>query len=1235
MADTTSSEHTYRGVSQELEPLLTELSELLASPALDPDPIRSNWHLHDERVDRVRRLAHDEVPSAFDAFIARPDSAQGEVGARRLSGELLAGAVALLWAAGRDDEARLALERARRICSGTAPAGELLDHATIDLVRFTATMRAWWLLARGREKEADRVAKAARRGAPVVFRRAADEVLDAARPIKGSPSLFTLNGFGTRVYGHHDVRDDGTYLTLRYACALFVPIVPLDAFRVQDAGGDGWYFLARQRLPAWARLWRLGGIAALVIAVVIGVLVDVPDHPGADRTPALVEAIRAADQAAEQATSADRDALIERYAAILAEYPEATDDQARHVVNAIVALVVADVPAAPKTAEDLAAIDLAMFRFMSLPSRAQAPEIAGAMVEHLRGWADSFGEDSEGLQARFAVLGHALPLTAAVDRARFESEQRLVRRALADQLRDDWPLEALRLVASLEDVDDLARTASTLHALPPDPLVWAELRPEVEGWISIAMSHRELEADVDRVRARLGASTEAIEDPARVQLLQARERDLLEAAHGEDRHDQGFAIALADVHLAEGRAATAVELLEGLGSPGTLVSEAQSLLASAYLDVGRAADADALLDKVVSARLPAFRFASRTFDAKASALQASLLNRAQRGEVPPEIDARFAAAKSDAEAEVVFREWVQETMTEDAELVRLRARYEALSSLVPMIVQLGTIRVRRAESEKSAEREALLAAAERTFLSIATEGRGTAGFHLGLAEVYDRLGRPEDAEAQLDELLAQNDPEIELMVVGTYRELGRTGRAREIAESVYERRPEPIKGQAAMMRALLASDPTDRETWLRRSDTSSTPVKLALLEVEGEKALLAGDRVTADAKYAEAYRGWASMTDTNASAANNAAVAALSRYPCTGDVAPLRDARKLLERARRALPNDPVVVTNLAYALEHEATLDVLEPYVHVHELHATASQGWVLLDALRGGPKGDAVRSAARRNPLVRRTRDTFAQLRAMAPASEAGYAPVGWAGFLRDEAELRALVEKIEASDIDTTDTLRSRAQYATRERDELDVKRLEASLAWLEHVRDSARRKHAPTIAATWILEAEARHDLAVLLEDPDMALAAIAAAETATATWPGFDASDALTATNVLAAVLAAAKEDPDVDELFDATWRLGGTTGMLLALRDDPKVLARVREEASFEAALVAARATAVDELGSNAWLLGMIAGDETLEANALAALRAPQGALTLRASVVLDPESTAARVSEAIAAAPR
>ncbi|MGA9069464.1 MAG: hypothetical protein WB424_04355 [Terracidiphilus sp.] len=52
------------------------------------------------------------------------------------------------------------------------------------------------------------------------------------------PSI--MQGLGFRYYGHRDLKADGSYITTKFFCVLYLPVVPIATFRVIAVRQDSW-----------------------------------------------------------------------------------------------------------------------------------------------------------------------------------------------------------------------------------------------------------------------------------------------------------------------------------------------------------------------------------------------------------------------------------------------------------------------------------------------------------------------------------------------------------------------------------------------------------------------------------------------------------------------------------------------------------------------------------------------------------------------------------------------------------------------------------------------------------------------------------------------------------------------------------------------------------------------------------------------------------------------------------
>ncbi len=90
-------------------------------------------------------------------------------------------------------------------------------------------------------------------------------------PIKKAPSLHTVNGIGSMLYGRYKPDPgSGLYIATLWFVFVFLPVFPIAAYLVRKGSGNSWTFYAKASLPPFARIWRLG-FAAVVVAAVVGV----------------------------------------------------------------------------------------------------------------------------------------------------------------------------------------------------------------------------------------------------------------------------------------------------------------------------------------------------------------------------------------------------------------------------------------------------------------------------------------------------------------------------------------------------------------------------------------------------------------------------------------------------------------------------------------------------------------------------------------------------------------------------------------------------------------------------------------------------------------------------------------------------------------------------------------------------------------------------------------------------
>jgi uncharacterized membrane protein YozB (DUF420 family) len=83
------------------------------------------------------------------------------------------------------------------------------------------------------------------------------------KPIENAPTMFTLNGCGSRIYG------DTLYITF-----LFIPIIPLARYNVTNIGDGKYSFHSKLELHPWQKIWKY-----LAIFGIIGWIIYVQIYP--------------------------------------------------------------------------------------------------------------------------------------------------------------------------------------------------------------------------------------------------------------------------------------------------------------------------------------------------------------------------------------------------------------------------------------------------------------------------------------------------------------------------------------------------------------------------------------------------------------------------------------------------------------------------------------------------------------------------------------------------------------------------------------------------------------------------------------------------------------------------------------------------------------------------------------------------------------------------------------------
>jgi tetratricopeptide (TPR) repeat protein len=87
-------------------------------------------------------------------------------------------------------------------------------------------------------------------------------------PLTGAPIMQTINGIGTTIYGREEIGADGAYVTTLFFVFFFIPIFPIGAYLVADAGARRYTFFGKAPLGSFSyalgALWGVGATCAAI-----------------------------------------------------------------------------------------------------------------------------------------------------------------------------------------------------------------------------------------------------------------------------------------------------------------------------------------------------------------------------------------------------------------------------------------------------------------------------------------------------------------------------------------------------------------------------------------------------------------------------------------------------------------------------------------------------------------------------------------------------------------------------------------------------------------------------------------------------------------------------------------------------------------------------------------------------------------------------------------------------------
>ena len=390
---------------------------------------------------------------------------------------------------------------------------------------------------------------------------------------------------------------------------------------------------------------------------------------------------------------------------------------------------------------------------------------------------------------------------------------------------------------------------------------------------------------------------------------------------------------------------------------------------------------------------------------------------------------------------------MRDELKKDSRLLALAGEIGRRSHVVAAALSLGMVRLRMANELTGEARDRMLARAESAFLSVRNQAEGRPEFHLGLGQVYFRLGKAKEGEQELARVLAEADPKLRLAVAGVYRDLGMTEKTIEVAEKVWNETSDPVaRSEAASLLSVVATEIDEEEKWLSRADQTSPFVRRALMSVRAQRKQEGGDMAGADELYAAVADEYGAEAATDGTSANNAAVAeGPGGSPATGDIRRLEKAASYMTQAYRLSPESAIVAGNLVEAWQHLALTRVASHWLDLRVLRPEAHEVLSFLGTLADGPERAAVRERLTGDAAYRRSAALRQQWQILAPQHGPAYdSEYEMLGLLDDDRGMLALRGRLESATINPSPHRQE----------------------WLSGARDESRRKDL----ARW----SARHD-----------------------------------------------------------------------------------------------------------------------------------------------------------------
>lgn len=1188
---------------------LKAVSAKLSQPGFKPDRTRRDWNR--DEVDALLRDFTDAVLTPFDAALAELSDDEHRK-FKDIVGRLSGSVAAVLGASGRNDEAKALLQRASEL-SASAVARARLSAAVGQLDWHVELALAEWHSRADDVKAARAVLeRIVKHAPPGMIRDEASEAVqvneEELEPVGSPPSMFTLNGVGTRLYGRADQRPDGSYVSTLCFCVLFIPVLPLTSYRVVDAEGGGYYFLGKvKKLRRGWTLWRNFLLAAVVLGIAGSAISEELTSPRRLARNALEHALDAEKAGKPEVAAQELDALIDQYRS------QVSNDELTPALEAWLRLELAKLEQ-PLTLAQVDRLVRVTRRVEDLSSSGNwAKDAAGPLIARLSEGATQLGTRTpEHTEASLRLLSAAAKIAPAKSQDALATQVRALHVEVARGLAD-WPLWALEhYVLALPAPEALAGADAVLRAVGNSPEVLAENAAEIALW-QTTTKDQALAASV-KGWLQTGVTMEKL--PEREKLLSSGQLATLRKALAADPTDQGVAVAVALELRDANQLEAALATLTALGAPGVLTQDALALRASLLLSLGRRDEGRKLLEAAVERSLPKLQRAREQFDLTASGAEQRLIARAKNNDLPLSLQQQLEKA-DETKGRELFGAWLTEELEKDPQVQEARERYGRLAGVAGLSVMLGSIELQEGSAATGDARDQLLRRAEHHFVAVQAEREGSASYRLGYGQVLHRLGRAKEGDELLQAVLDTGSADQKLDAAFAYRELGLVQRSKQALEHLWNTEPQPTKDRAASAMAAMADRIEDDELWLSRIQTPTPVTRINLAHARARRLQRDGKLTEADAEFANVVAFHEKHAKTDAAAANNAAVALLERHACTGDVAYLDRAVEHFRSCRRLNPENGLLIAHMAEVLDDRAAVRLVESLVHVRPLRLAGRDAHALLSTLSHGPMAEELKKRMATEPLVRELKEVTATEQVLGPGRTEPIARLQrWARYEDDLPTLSALAQRAEAQHaaFDFSEELARDARSAAGTDTEQYSAALRAARGLLSSVVTDA---HAPTRATALLQRCIYEQQLAFLTPNAEAAHESVTDCEAARAAWPAMSID--LARLHLGVALLELYPHSPALQAKWKSKLRVQDDTAFVSELLLDPAINVDLVKQPAFSLALKASNELPTESLGLSDWALAVAGHDEALITRVKTALSSERGVVSHRLSVAMSP----------------